>query len=101
MAADKMAAKFLLALTLLQGLFQLGLLQEEPPRKTLKFVKDLRNLTKEAGDFLRLRCEVIGDVPATKIVWTKNGAPLVEEKNRIKVKTKLKDDPQWSQLRFR
>ena len=29
----------------------------ERPKKTLRFVKELRNVTKEAGDFLRLRCE--------------------------------------------
>jgi hypothetical protein len=68
---------------------------------TLKFVKDLKNLTKEAGDSMRLRCEVTGSPPATSIEWLKNGVPLVEEKNRIKVRTRLKDDPQSSLARFR
>ncbi len=70
-------------------------------KKTLSFLKELRNATKEAGDFLRLRCEVAGDVPATNFEWLKNGAPLIEEKNRVKTKTRLKDDPQWTQLRIR
>jgi hypothetical protein len=64
-------------------------------------LKELKNATKEAGDFLRLRCEVDGDVPATSFEWFKNGAPLIEEKNRVKAKTKLKDSPQWTQLRIR
>ena len=70
--------------------------------KTLRFVKELRNVTKEAGDFLRLRCEVSGgEAAATSFAWTKNGAPLLEEKSRVRTKTKLSDDPQWTQLRIR
>ena len=69
--------------------------------KTMYFLKELRNVTKEAGDFLRLRCEAAGDVAATSFEWTKNGAPLLEEKNRVRTKTKLNDDPQWTQLRIR
>uniref|UniRef100_A0A0K2TIM1 Tyrosine-protein kinase receptor n=2 Tax=Lepeophtheirus salmonis TaxID=72036 RepID=A0A0K2TIM1_LEPSM len=73
------------------------------PRRqsTLKFIKSLKNMTKDAGDFLRLRCEVSGDPPATSIDWFKNGVPLIEEKNRMKVKTNLKAEPQWSILRVR
>jgi hypothetical protein len=37
------------------------------PRATLSFVKDLKNVTKEAGDFLKLKCEVSGTPPATSI----------------------------------
>ena len=70
-------------------------------KKTLIFLKGLKNMTKEAGDFLRLRCEVSGDVPATSLEWLKNGVPLIEEKNRMKIKTKLKENPQWTQLRIR
>ena len=29
--------------------------QEKKQRKTLKFLKELRNITKEAGDYLKLR----------------------------------------------
>ena len=34
------------------------------PRMTMSFFRELKNVTKEAGDFLRLRCEVVGDVAA-------------------------------------
>ena len=70
-----------------------------PARKTLSFVKELRNVTRESGDFLRLRCEVTGSPPATDFRWLKHGVPIMEERNRVKLKTRLKDDPQWSQLR--
>ena len=73
----------------------------QPKRKTLTFLKELRNITKEAGDFLKLRCEVAGTVPATEIKWYKNDAPLIEEKNRMKIKTTLNNDIQWSMLRFK
>ncbi len=69
--------------------------------KTLTFVKPLKNLTREEGEFLRLRCEVTGQPPATEFSWLKHGAPLEEERNRVKVKTRLKDNPQSTQLRFR
>ena len=58
-----------------------------PPPRTLSFAKGLRNVTKEAGDFLRLRCEVAaGGARAKQLQWTKNGAPLLEEKNRVRTK---------------
>ncbi len=69
--------------------------------KTLTFLKELRNLTREAGDFLKLRCEVSGTVPATKIQWLKNDGPLVEERNRIRIKTSLDGNVQWSLLKFK
>ena len=47
-------------------------------RKTLEFVSELKNLTKEAGGFLRLRCAVTGSIPATKFEWFSNEAPLME-----------------------
>lgn len=77
---------------------------EEPStdnKKTLKFLKELRNVTKEAGDYLRLRCEVTGTSPATSFAWYKNDAPLLEEKNRMKIKNKLNGDIQWSMLKFK
>ncbi|QQP31369.1 Ror1, partial [Caligus rogercresseyi] len=70
-------------------------------QSTLRFIKPLHNITKEAGDFLRLRCEVSGDPPATSIKWNKNGVPLIEEKNRMKVKSNLKAEPQVSILRVK
>ena len=69
--------------------------------KTLTFLKELRNITRDAGDFLKLRCEVSGTVPATRIDWFKNDAPVIEEKNRMKIKTSLDGNIQWSQLKFR
>jgi hypothetical protein len=72
-----------------------------PKKKTLTFLKELRNITKEAGDFLKLRCEVTGSKPATSFDWYKNDAPLIEEKNRMKIKSKLQGDIQWSMLKFR
>ncbi len=46
---------------------------ETTKRATLSFVKELKNVTKEAGDFLKLRCEVTGSIPATSIqvTWLK------------------------------
>ena len=67
---------------------------------TLKFTKELKNLTRIEGDSLRLRCDVSGPVPATNFEWLKHGVPMFEDR-RMKVKTKLKGDPQWSQLRIR
>lgn len=37
--------------------------------KTLTFLKGLKNITKEAGDSLKLRCEVSGSKPATAFDW--------------------------------
>ncbi len=34
---------------------------------TLSFVKELKNVTKEAGDFLKLKCDVTGSIPANSI----------------------------------
>ena len=47
-------------------------------KKTLKFVTELKNVTKEAGGFLRLRCAVTGSIPATNFEWFSNEAPLME-----------------------
>ena len=68
--------------------------RQPPPPRTLSFLKGLRNVTKEAGDFLRLRCEVApGGARATSFEWTKNGAPLLEEKNRVR--TKVSSSFRW------
>ena len=69
--------------------------------KTLQIVRGLKNVSKETGDFLKLRCEVSGVRPATEFRWLVNDALLVEEKNRVKVKTNLDARPQWSMLRIR
>ena len=57
--------------------------QTENAKKTLSFVKELKNVTKEAGDSLRLKCDVTGTVPATSIIWFKNDGPVLEEQNRV------------------
>jgi hypothetical protein len=49
------------------------------------FTKELKNTTKEAGDLLRLRCEVAGSVPASSISWFKNDGPILEEQNRVRI----------------
>ena len=72
--------------------------------KTLHIVRGLKNVSKETGDFLKLKCEVEaseGGLPATEFRWLVNDALLVEEKNRIKVKTNLEARPQYSTLRIR
>lgn len=53
--------------------------------KPLAFVRELKNATKEDGDNLKLRCDVTGTIPATSILWYKNDAPIIEERNRVKV----------------
>ena len=73
----------------------------KPRQKTLTFLKELRNITKNAGDQLKLRCEVTGTEPVTSFAWYKNDAPLIEEKNRMKIKNKLNGDLQWSMLKFK
>ena len=67
-------------------------------KKTLKLVRGLKNVSKETGDFLKLRCDVEGDTPATGFKWLVNDALLVEEKNRVRVKTNLQARPQYSKL---
>ena len=57
--------------------------EKSQKEKTLKFVNELKNVTKEAGGFLRLRCSVSGSIPATKFEWFSNEAPLIEGSTRI------------------
>ncbi len=71
---------------------------------TLTFVKELPIVIKQSGDYMRLRCEVEGYPPATQFKWMKNGVSFSEERNRVKVKTKIRGKgrgTQWSQLRFK
>ena len=58
--------------------------------KTLKFVNELKNVTKEAGGFLRLRCSVSGSIPATKFEWFSNEAPLMEGNKQIFIEKRNK-----------
>lgn len=48
-------------------------------------MKHLSNLTREAGDTVRFRCEFNGQ-PLPKVVWYKNEAPIEPEKGKIIVK---------------
>ena len=72
------------------------------PSNTLAFVRNLKDLAREVGEGLKVKCEVEGSPPATKFHWFKNEAPLKEEPGRVKVKDSLKGtESQWSILRFR
>jgi Immunoglobulin I-set domain len=51
--------------------------------RSLYFTKELKNATREAGDSLRLKCEVDGSIPATSIQWFKNDGPVIEEQSRV------------------
>ena len=68
--------------------------------KSLVFIKELRNFTKEQGDSVKVRCEVRGEPPASKFRWFFNEAPLLEEPGRLKVKNFMKGSSQSSVLRF-
>merc|ERR1719266_1465100 len=72
------------------------------PSNGLAFVRNLKDLVREVGEGLKVKCEVEGSPPATKFHWFKNEAPLKEEPGRVKVKDWLKGtESQWSILRFR
>ena len=53
---------------------------------TLKFIRTLANISKDAGGIAHMRCEVVGDPPPTKIRWYKNEAPLDEKRPKITIK---------------
>lgn len=53
---------------------------------TLKFIRTLANISKDAGGVAHMRCEVVGDPPPTKIKWFKNEAPLEEKRPKITIK---------------
>ena len=68
----------------------------------LTFVVPMKNYTKFSGDNLRLRCEVRGHPPASEFRWFKNEAPLVEEKGRVRIRTRVvSGETQWSRVIFR
>lgn len=58
----------------------------EPKSGTLKFVRTVGNVSKDAGSVAHMRCEVVGDPPPTKIRWFKNEAPLEEKRGKIMIK---------------
>ena len=68
----------------------------------LAFVRQLKDLSREVGESLKVKCEVRGSPAVTAFTWFRNEAPLKEEQGRVKVKDWLKgSDSQWSVLRFR
>ena len=76
-------------------------IDHQDPEESLEFVRDLRNVTREQGESLKVRCEVEGSPPANRFRWFFNEAPLHEEPGRIKVKTNIKGSgSQFSVLRF-
>ena len=68
---------------------------------SLDSVRDLKDLTCQVTNGLKLMCEVKGSLPATKFCWFRNEAPLKEEPGRVKVKDWVKStNTQWSIPRF-
>ena len=69
---------------------------------TIKFIYPMKNFTKLSGGTLKLRCEVQADPAATSISWFRNEAPLMEERGRVKIRTKVgSGDSQWSRVRIK
>lgn len=52
----------------------------------MRWTRSLTNITKEAGDAVKLRCEVHGEPPPTKLRWLKNEAPVVAERGRVTIR---------------
>ena len=71
-------------------------------KPTLVFVEPMKNYSKLAGESLKIRCVVQGQPPASTIKWYKNEAPLIEEKGRVRIRSKTGSggDTQWSRIRF-
>jgi len=74
--------------------------REEEKKQTLFLVKKLKNVTKDAGGSLKLRCEARGDPRVTNFKWYKNGVGVIIEKGRVRIKSNLKETPQWTQLKI-
>ena len=54
-------------------------------KNPFRLIKKLRDLQREAGGSLKLRCEAAGEPPVKRWTWFKNDAPLIPERNRVKV----------------
>ncbi|KAL1456792.1 hypothetical protein WDU94_001493, partial [Cyamophila willieti] len=72
-------------------LYNVTLESTEPPffpnqTVLLEWVKPLSNMSKEAGQSLKIKCEVTGEPPPISLRWFKNDAPLLEDKKRILIK---------------
>ncbi|CAG9531916.1 unnamed protein product [Cercopithifilaria johnstoni] len=62
-------------------------------RPYIRLISLLNNVTKNAGDEVRFKCEAAGNPLPLQFSWLKNHAPV--EKNR---KTKIKNREYWSRL---
>ncbi|VDM96243.1 unnamed protein product [Thelazia callipaeda] len=62
-------------------------------RPYIRLTSFLNNVTKNAGDEVRFKCEAAGSPLPLQFSWLKNHAPV--EKNR---KTKIKNREYWSRL---
>ncbi|XP_065569518.1 tyrosine-protein kinase transmembrane receptor Ror-like isoform X2 [Artemia franciscana] len=67
---------------------------------SLRFFRQLPNVTKEVGDSIRLRCEAVGDPPPTRYKWFVNEAPLIEQKNRVIIRKVKSNGILTSRLRI-
>ena len=68
---------------------------------TLVFVEPMKNYTKLAGESLKIKCVVRGQPVVSVIKWYKNEAPLMEERGRIRIRSKTgSGDVQYSRVRF-
>lgn len=55
------------------------------PRSDLRLERSLVNITRESGESVKLRCDVLGQGPVY-FKWYKNEAPVEEEKGRVEIK---------------
>ncbi|CAG0921869.1 unnamed protein product [Notodromas monacha] len=53
----------------------------------IKFSKELANMTRDAGDSVKLKCEVYGIPAPKKIRWYRNEVPIEEERGRIAIRS--------------
>ena len=59
----------------------------------LNLIKPLNNITREAGESVRLKCEFTGN-PLPKVQWYKHEAPIETEKGRVLIKySGVRDQP--------
>jgi len=73
---------------------------KRPAKGSLVLLKGLRNSTRDAGGSLKLRCDVEGNPPVNEFRWYTNGAPVILEKGRVRIRNDLDASPQWSMLKI-
>ena len=67
----------------------------------LMFASPMKNFTKISGESLKLKCEVRGFPPASNFRWFKDEAPLMEERGRIRIRSRTgSGDVQVSRVVF-